>query len=47
VKGVIDALASKPSAMIREEVARVFGRRPPEDVIRHARDIVIRRIELD
>jgi ERCC4-type nuclease len=47
VKGVIDALASKPSAMIREEVAKVLGRRPPEEVIRHARDIVMRRIELD
>ena len=47
VKEVIDALASKPSSMIREEVAKTLGRRPPEDVIRHARDVVIRKIELD
>lgn len=47
VKGVIDALTTRPSSMVREEVARALGRRPPEDVIRHARDVVIRRIELD
>jgi ERCC4-type nuclease len=47
VKGVIDALASKPSTTIREEVAKALGRRPPEEAIRHARDVVLRRIELD
>ena len=47
VKEVIDALASKPPSMIREEVAKMLGRRPPEDVIRHAREVVIKKIELD
>lgn len=46
VKGVVDALAAKPTPIIREEVARELGRRPPEDVIRHAREVVTRRVEL-
>lgn len=46
VKGVIDALATKPTIIIKDEVARVLGRRPPEPVIEHAREIILKRVEI-
>ncbi|MDW8022115.1 MAG: ERCC4 domain-containing protein [Nitrososphaerota archaeon] len=46
VKGVIDALATKPPTIIRDEVARVLGRRPPEPVIEHAREVILKHVEI-
>ena len=46
VKGVIDALAAKPTPLIREEVAKTLGKRPPEPVIKQAKEVVLKRIEV-
>lgn len=45
VKGVIDALAEKPTPLLRDEIARALGRKPPEPVIKHAKELVLKRIE--
>ena len=47
VKGVIDALASKPTELLRDEISKALGKRPPESVIKHAREIVVKKIEID
>jgi len=46
VKGVIDALAAKPTSLIRDEVAKTLGKRPPEPVIKQAKDVVLKRVEI-
>ncbi len=47
VRGVIDALALKPAPIIRDEVAKALGKRPPEPVIRQAKEVVLKRVEMD
>ena len=47
VKNVIDALALKPTELIRSEVAESLGRKPPENVIKSAKDVVLREVRLE
>ena len=47
VKGVIDALAAKPTPLIRDEVAKTLGKRPPEPVIKQAKEVVLKQIEIN
>jgi len=46
VKEVIDVLAVKPTTIIRDEVARNLGKRPPEPVIKQAKEVVLKRVEV-
>jgi len=46
VKGVIDALAEKPIPLIRDEIAKNLGRKPPEPVIKQAKELILKRIKL-
>lgn len=47
VKNVFDSLASKPVELLRDEVAKFLGRKPPEAVIKNAKDIIVREVKLE
>ncbi|PUA31761.1 MAG: hypothetical protein B9J98_05435 [Candidatus Terraquivivens tikiterensis] len=47
VKGVFDSLASKPVELLRDEVAKFLGRKPPEVVIKHAKEVITREIRFE
>ncbi len=47
VRNVFNALASKPIELLRDEVAKFLGRKPPEVVIRNAKDIIVREVKLE
>ncbi|MEM2753400.1 MAG: ERCC4 domain-containing protein [Nitrososphaerota archaeon] len=47
VKNVFDSLASKPVELLRDEVAKFLGRKPPEVVIKNAKDVITKEIKLE
>ncbi|MEM1991798.1 MAG: ERCC4 domain-containing protein [Nitrososphaerota archaeon] len=47
VKNVFDSLASKPVELLRDEVAKFLGRKPPEVVIKNAKDVIMKEIKLE
>ena len=47
VKEVFDALVDKPTELVRDEVARFLGRKPPESVIKQAKEVLRRKVEFE
>ncbi|MEM2910337.1 MAG: ERCC4 domain-containing protein [Nitrososphaerota archaeon] len=47
VKNVFDSLASKPVDLLRDDVAKSLGRKPPEIVIKNAKELIVKEVKFE